>query len=381
MRCYRIIMKYLSSIFGLILLGTISFLVSPTHAARFTSDNLPSISSPLNDDGFLAGNSVSVTAPISGDVFAGGTNVTIKEKIGQSAYIAGVNLVIEGGVGHNLWIVGQSITIKGDIGHDVYVAGQNITIDPNTHIHGQLRAAGNTISVAGVVDGDALISVSDLTTKATYSKNVTLEATAFHFSGGSVMGDLIYRSAQPMTDFGGMTVKGAIHFETASYVSDNVLLIRSAILGVLAMFVVGAALLLFAGRKVKDVTEMVQNEWVRSLGFGVVALVVTPLLVLLLVATKVGLALALVILALYAVFLYTAGAMASMVVGMRGMKLLRLNYATMWVPFILALIVLGVIQVIPVLAPIILLAFFIGVILPVFGAEVLWWKSVLQGKG
>lgn len=350
------------------------------QAAQFSTDSSPTISSPVDDDSFLAGNSVLVSAPITGDAFAAGKNVTIKAKIGQSAYVVGTNVFVEGGVDHNLWTAGQLVTIEGDIGHDVYVAGKTVIIDPSTHIHGQLRVAAEDVTIAGIIDGDTYIIATSLATSATYGKNAKFEADQFSFNGGSVAGNLTYRTDKELTDFGNLKVNGKTNFEAISNLSSRNFIVQTALLGALAMFITGGAMILFAGRKVKDVTEMVQTKWAQSLGVGVAVLFLGPLLALALVLTNVGASLGLVVLALYAVAIYTSSVLAYMVVGMRGMKMLNLKFTTIWAPFILALIVLGVLQVIPEFASIILIAFFIGVILPTLGAEVLWWKSVLQGN-
>lgn len=372
-------MKYLTYIL-LVVAGFMLFVTSHTHAAQFFTDGSPSITSPLDDDSFLFGDSVLVTAPITGDTFAAGKNITIKDKIAKSVYLAGTNVFIEGGVGHNVWAAGQLVSIKGDIDHDVYVVADTLIIDPNTHIRGQLRVAAVDVTIAGSIDGDAYITATTITTSADYGKNAKLDASRFHFTGGSVAGNLTYRTDKAVTDFGKLTVKGSTHFEAVPNSSESDYVLRTSLLGALAMLITGAALILFAGRKVNDVTEMVQTKWVRTFGVGLATFFIGPVLALVLILTNVGFALGLILLALYAAAIYTAGVIGYMIAGIRGMKLLNLKHTSIWVPFILALIVLGAVLAIPDLFIFVSTTFFVGVVIPTLGAEVLWWKSVLQGK-
>lgn len=370
-------MKYPS--FFAVLLGSLFLIATPvTQAAYFSGDDdTQTVSSEILDDAFIGGNTVTISAPITGDTFAAGNSVRVNNKIGRTLFAAGSTVDINTDLGHNLFAAAETVIIKGEIAHDVYVVGQNITIDPSTRIHGQLRVAGKNVVIAGTVDGNAFISSEMVATTAIYGKDVNLDAEIIFANGGSIAGNLIYKTSEEITDWNGLTVAGLTKYEKQAYTTYAEQRAKSVVYGLLSMLMTGAALLFFFRRKVADVVDSTRTNWAQSLGVGVVALIIVPVIAFALMLTIVGIPLALVLIATYFILLYVAGVMAHVVLGAGVLQLLKKNVTSLWIPFLIGLVIMAIVGVVPVLGGILGLAFFIGVFLPTLGSTLLWWYKNL----
>lgn len=361
--------------FAFLIFSLIIGFSTPVWAAQFSNADSPTISAPTNDDLFAASDSILVNAPIGGEAYLAGNTVSIREKVSRSLFVAGKAISVDQGAGYNLWISGQTVVIKGEIGHDVWVAAQTVTIDPSTNIHGQLRVMAQSAIIGGNVDGLAEISVDSFSSSANFAKNVMLEAEKITFTGGTIVGNLTYNTGKEITDFGPVTITGAKNFTKVEFLSRSETKARLALFGGLAILVAGAGLLFFFHRKATGILEIATKQWGKSLGVGTVVLLLVPFGCLLLIMTGIGIPLALILMAGYTVLLLVACLVGYILFGAGVLKSLKQKYISLWVPFIVALVVMSIIQAIPVLGPIVTIAYFLGVFLPTLGATAIWYHK------
>ncbi len=351
-----------------------------THAAVFNAEKSPIITNDVKDDLFTTGDPVLVNAPVFGDLFAAGGTISVRKTVDRSLYVAGSTVTIDEGAGYNAWVAAQTVVIKGEIGHDVWIAAQTVTIDPSARIKGQVRIGAQTVTIAGTVDGKAEITASTVNTSAVYNSDVTLSAEVIEFDGGSIAGNLLYKTPTETSDFGATTITGSKTHEKLNLQTGMNARARSALFGALSMLVSGAVLLFFFRRKVDGVVSLVNSNWVSSLGTGTVVLLLVPVVALMLMITGVGVPLALLTLATYGILLYVAGLLGYVVLGVGIFKTLKQKYQSLWVPFIVALVVMAILQLTPGLNRIAFAAFFVGVFIPTLGATVRWYqKEVVNG--
>jgi cytoskeletal protein CcmA (bactofilin family) len=98
-------------------------------------------------------------------------NIAAGEKINSAAYLAG-----------------QSVDVAGDVNGDLFCAGQNINISGT--VHGDVICAGQNINISGKVDGDIRIAGQSVDVSAS-ADNLTVFTQNFTLSGkGNIARDI-----------------------------------------------------------------------------------------------------------------------------------------------------------------------------------------------
>ncbi len=151
------------------------------------------VAEPVADDAYLFGNRISISGDIDGDVMAFGQTIAAESKIAADIYSAGQMIGVGGNIGDDVHVAGNEIAITGNVAGDAFAVGQGITIAQPATIRGDVYAAGQTIDIWGTVAG---------TVRAT-GENITVR------QGGHIGGDLIVWGKQPAIEEGA-TVAGDI---------------------------------------------------------------------------------------------------------------------------------------------------------------------------
>ena len=114
------------------------------------------VAAPVAGDELLLGGSISSRAPIAGDLRAVGGNINIEKAVagdiiafglsvydsgraGESVFIAAMNSTLTAGASGPVTIYGNNISLAGDFADNVeIIAGGRLTLAPGTTIHGTL---------------------------------------------------------------------------------------------------------------------------------------------------------------------------------------------------------------------------------------------------
>ncbi len=363
------------------------FVVAPaTLAATFRSNDSLTVNENVNDDAFISGQTIAVRAPIKGELWAFGNNVTISEPVERSIFAAGSQVTVDKGAGYNAFIFGGTVTLKGTITHDVYIGGNTVVFDPSTEIKGSVWVGGQNVQLDGKITGTVHLSADTVTSKATIGGNIEGDVSALSFEGGSIGGNLTYRSNSGATGLdkikvGGKTERLPVRETSVSAWGRGLGRLFTS-LRLLSTLVAGAALLLLLPRKVRDIDEkLTKGEVIKSWGtfglYGLVGLIATPIILAFVASTLVGIPLALIGSAIYFILLYGAMVIGTILVGRWLLRLIRSKVINDWLALVIGIIITGIAFSIPGLGTFFSFIFLIGVIVPVFAALALWWKQRL----
>lgn len=371
-----------------VLVGFTLILAQPAQAAFFqapaASSRSASISQSVNDDAFVAGNSVSVTGPVTGELFAAGNTVSVMKPGGRSIFAAGNSVDVTAGSAYDAFVAGNSVTLDGTYGHNVYAAGSTVVINPGTVIRGDLYIGGAAVVLHGRVNGDVHFATNDLTSDAVIDGSLlgtvsdSSSGGTITFTGGSIGGDFKYHANNDATGLnkvkiGGKTERQAVATTSKSF-SRGGFSIQSWILSVLATLVLGAALILFSGKKVTDIADRLTVEWGRSLLVGVITLIIVPIVALIISLFIVGWQVALVAMAIYLSLLAVANVLAGIAAGGWLLRRAGQRKTNVWYSLLLGVIVLAILKAIPVAGLYLAIVIFVGLTLPAFGALLVWLK-------
>lgn len=205
-------------------------------------------------DVFAAGGEIDVlTGQIADDLIAAGGQITLgpAARIGGDAVMAGGRLRVEAPIGGGLRAAGRSIRIDGPVTGDVYVEGGSIVIGPDARIGGTLVHRGRSVQISPEAE-------------------ITGEVTAL----------------APRPDVNLRPLAGL-----AIWVSAAIMF---------GLFLMTIAIAVAFPRLMNDTAEALRTRPFSMLGIGAVLAFLTPIVIVFLIVTLLGLPLAFVLAAAFA---------------------------------------------------------------------------------
>ncbi|MEW6610249.1 MAG: hypothetical protein AB1352_01280 [Patescibacteria group bacterium] len=254
------------------------------------------ILAPVDGDVLVAGGTVEIAGPVSGDVIAAGGEVRIVSDVGGSVRVAGGTVEIKGSVGRGVSAAGGRVLLSDSsgVGGSVIVFGADVVL--NGRVDRDVRAYGGSVTVAGEVAGNVVIYSGE-------ADRITLEPTAL------VHGTLEYTAQDSATIREGAVVKGDTQFHQIPRRSAQAAFASHALSSLIQLFgliVVGLVMITMVPQAIEVITEW-KNVWsLKSGGQGLVWLILPPVVAVVLLFTLIGVPLALISMALWAVGLYVA---------------------------------------------------------------------------
>lgn len=299
----------------------------------------------------------------------GGTvSVPANQTIDDSFYAAGTNITVDGRVIGDVICAGQSITINGTVDGDVICAGQAINI--NGTVGGNVRLAGNTIAIRGSVarvaslfgayvslpagasiGWDIMIGAANAEVDASIGRSMV--GMGSYFKIGSRIG----QNADFFLDKSGRTNEPQLYLTDTAFIGGNLTYssrteasisqqatitgevsrrvppaeprkggnayLIFSILSILSALLVGIVIAAVWPDATIAVTETMINRFWPSIGLGFAAIFLTPILVLILLFTVIGIRLALLVLGVWLIIISLAKLFAAISIGRLAVKSYR----------------------------------------------------------
>lgn len=318
------------------------------------------LSDASTTNAYLTGTDVTVVAPIGGDLLAAGGTVTANSSIAGDAMLAGGTVSIQKPVAGDVRAFGAHVVIAAPIGGDLIASGATVIASTSAR---DTRIAAVSIKLTSGSSGPVTLFGSDIYLEGDFKGDVTIEASdkIIIADGTHIRGVLRYNAPQQIVVPATALIDGG-----ASYIGSSSFLPTSqeahtfAIAGATILFIVHlSAVLVLAGllaglfplftERVAERT-LVQHSagkfvLLALLGFGIS--VATPVLVLILLVSFVGIGVALPLIALYALFLILSYVYAGILAGAALARALMKRYVITWKEAVLGMLVLYLIGVIP----------------------------------
>lgn len=315
----------------------------------------------VDDDLYLAAAQVDLYATVDGDVVVAGGQLHLEGDIRADVIAAGGIISLRGSVADDARLAGGELRLSAQIGDDLVAAGGRIHISPAASIAGrawlsggdiridgnikqQLRAAGGRVVIAGTVNGDVEL----------WADQVVIEQSAV------INGNLHYTSAHPASIAGGARIAGEVVQAAVEIPMQPVIagIAFALLLWLLSMIVTAVLLYLLFPDFSLRLCEAIEKESWPSLGVGLAVFAATPVLILILFATTVGIWLGLMLLAIY-LFVLMAGYFAgALFVGNAGLKLVYkgdVGKAARAAALSVAIVALAILNLVPLLGMLIVL--------------------------
>lgn len=313
----------------------ILFLSTIADASEFrTGENLVIAKGEVvNDDIYFAGNTVTVDGIVNGDLVAAGSEIRVTGTINGGVIAAGGIIIIDGNVTNDLRTAGGTVEIRGNIGDNVLVFGGSLILEKGATVASDLTMGIGNARIDGTVNGNINGQATDIQMSGTTQGNVTMEIenNMRILPGAKIGGNLEYSSPKSQ-DIAG-NIAGKTTFKETQKKTESS--IPGEIIGYLWLLLIGILSLVFAPVTSQNISDMISLNPLKSLLWGILILVVTPVIAILLLITIIGIPVSLILLAVYIIEMYVSRIFIGLWAGQYILK--KLNREIRYKPIILAI--------------------------------------------
>jgi len=258
------------------------------------------------EDVYVAASSATVEGRIEGDLVIAAGSLRISGTVTGDVLVAVRGPVeVSGTVEGSLRGVARSVAVTGVVGADVAVAA--LGLDLSGEVARDVVAFGVTGDVGGTVGRDVLGRYLRLAVGAVVGNDVDVTVRSLRIAAGAkVGGDVVYQADRSVATDAGAAIEGqVIQIPAGAPFPVRVLLDLALLLGFLGYLTGGLILLWLLRRSAGNAVAVVAERPWRAVGVGVAVGIGGPIIAVLLVATIVGIPLAIVgVLALATLLLF-----------------------------------------------------------------------------
>lgn len=261
----------------------------------------------------------------SGNIMEAGDIVSVSGTANGLIMLAG-KTVSSNANGDYAFMAGESVGINGNILRDAFVAGQNITVEPRGVINRDFYVAGSKVVINGAVNGKLYVLANELIIAdgATVRGDIISRVTSITImNDANIYGAVEYNSDAEVNIPSGITTHVVQVEETEDATPTIMETLRSKVLNILISLVVFLALILIAPKMLANIDEKYVGKELKeygigkTMGIGILALIVIPIIALLLMITIVGISVGIILLLIYAIVFMIAIVMTAYVVSIK----------------------------------------------------------------
>lgn len=268
------------------------------------------ISHAVMDDLYAIGGRLQIDGSVDGDAVLAAGTVAVAGNIEGDVSAGGGQIDISGGVGNDLRAAGGNVTLRGFVTDHAAIVGGAVNIAEGSAIAGRTWIAAGTLDMAGQIGADLRVFARTAVISGQVQGNVEITAREIRIEPGAVIGGhLVWHSEQSPLIAEDAVILGDVA-GTAAPIDELPDAAGSALdgwaLGV-AILVAAAGVFWLSPYLVVRSGQLLHASPVRTLGIGAVAIVLTPLLIVVLFLSVIGWLLGLLLLAAYVLSVLLAG--------------------------------------------------------------------------
>jgi cytoskeletal protein CcmA (bactofilin family) len=342
---------------------------TPVLAAEVRSGDTLTVASGevIDDDLYITGGEITVDGTINGDLVAFGGAITVNGSVNGGVIAAGGTVVLNGKVARAVRAAGGDLSISGAVGGDLVVAGGQVKVTSTASIGGDVLLGAGSVRIAGPVRGYIKGGSGDVVLSSEVGEDVELGVDRLTLASTAVIrGDLTYISEDEASVQPGSQVMGQTTHRLPEARPEKLAPafgIVGRVLGFVMALIVGIIIILVARRRASSIADSVRDKPWQSLGWGALVLIATPIAILLVLITVIGIPLGLIGLALYLIALYLAQVFVALTIGS---LILRRSAADENQGLLIGALAIGL-AILSLLGLIPYLGFFIGLATVIFG--------------
>lgn len=312
----------------------------------------------INHDYFASGDEVIISGKVFGDAYVFAQKIVVDGEVNGDLIAAGGEILIPGKVSHDARLAASKISISGKVDGSVTAGTGEFIFDRGGRIGNSLVLGTKDVSLQGEIGKDLSIWANKVTINNAVGGSIKAAVTGLVIDpGGRIGGDIIYWASSNMvvnmgSEIRGQTIKHEIKNadSTRQNIDRSLVGVRSAfkIFGFLFSLILGLLIIKLMPSFSAQIVEFIAKKTFRSFWLGVLTLFATPLLILILLFTIIGIPFALILLFLLIFVFCISKIFIALAVGNLLEAKFKLNNSQI-VKFIGGLIIITLISVIPII--------------------------------
>lgn len=277
---------------------------------------------------YAVGANITVEGKVTGDVICAGQSISISGQVAGDVICAGQSININGQIGGNLRLAGNSINFSGQTARNAMLFGATIVTAASSTIGWDLLALGNTFELRGDIGRDLYGSLGKANIAGQIGKNINLNFGAKNnytnplvISGtANVKGDVKYTALKDAVIENGTVIKGKVTHNLPIIIAKKSNFINigwwwGKLIAVFSTLVIGLVLISFWREPIIKITDLMLNKTRASFGWGILVLLLTPIIAIILLITIIGIPLSLILVMLWLIALYLSKILVGILVG------------------------------------------------------------------
>ena len=318
-----------SRVSGTVALLGFVLLASPQAATALElrmgeGDNRVAVGETIDESLLITGKTVTVDGTIDGDLAAFGERVVLRGVVRGNVLAAGSEVEVLGTIEGSLQTVGKRVTIEGQVQQSVYGGAGTLTLHERGNVGRDAVLVGESVHMDGRMGRDLVSGGGRVEIRGTVGRDASTRSDRLILhDSANIAGNLHYelgRGDEPEiasgARIGGETTSGTLMHETP--VPKNRWLDGGFYMGV-AVFLVSCFLVglllhrLLPHLFLADLEN--PSDFFRSLGYGAIALIGTPIALILCFITIVGIPIGVIGIFLYLTSLFVSVIVVASLVG------------------------------------------------------------------
>ncbi|GEM_PF-2228542 len=266
-----------------------------------------------------AGRTIQVEGKVTHDVILIGRDIILSGPIEGDVIIAAQSVVINSTIGGSVRVAAEQVTLNAPVGKNVTIAASRVLLGPAMKAGWDAVIIAQTVSLAGTIEGSAWVRAQDVELAGAIAKGADIDAggTLLVRPTAKVMGTLVYHAPQETSIPTGATVDKA-EYQPVKKASENSSPKGSSVFWPLVFlfgaWVVGGVFVSLAEPWLNAAAMRVRTKPFASLGWGLVGLIVTPVLAVILTITLIGIPLSILTMVAYFSTIYLAKIIAGYII-------------------------------------------------------------------
>jgi cytoskeletal protein CcmA (bactofilin family) len=341
-----------------IALAAVTVLTLPTAALAFgtaTGDSVRLAKDQTRTGTWYAtGATLLIEGTVDGDLICAGSNVTISGTVRGDVLCAAQTITITGPVEGSLRLAGQTVHVSSQVGRNITALGQTVAIEDKAKVTGDVGLLAQSAQVSGQVARDVYGAMQNLTINGAVGP-VSVRAQALALGeNAKVNGNLLYTSERQLNP-DNSKVSGRVRFtpetQGARHQAGLSDLLAGRLYWTLAALAVAVVLIALVPGWIRRVTHQQMTNLGSSLGWGSIAILLAPVLMIALAVSVVGVPLAFLTLIVWGVALALSSILAGIALGTWILQRLDWQRDSLWWAAGAGIVVLMAVQTLPILGP------------------------------
>jgi len=294
----------------------------------------------VDGDLFVASNSISIEGTVTGEVFLAGSSVKVSGEIAGDAFIIGDNVDLSGRFLTDARVLGNTVELTGIFDGEVSTAGRYVDIDAT--VTGVVNAAGETVSAAGAFANTVNIHARKamLLADARFEKDVNVQAEEFTKADSVAIAGKLNQ------------VIGKAHAQEKEKKKEEAggcwFVLIFWLVCLLGIIIVGLIVNTLFPNFMTRTTKLVTAEPIANIGWGLLTLILFPIVFCILLVTLIGIPLALLLLVFILIGLYLGKLFVAVAAGSLIATGLFKKEGAFWVRLVVGAVILYLVLAIPI---------------------------------